>query len=85
MLPAAVHVQMPVGLAVKQPPNVVSKPTGMLNPVMAAVPLMLKYGPEGVMALAAEATVPVWTQLAGFESGLRQPGAQVSVNAEQVH
>src|SRR5262245_54729735 len=85
MLPAVVQVHFPVGLPVKHPPRVVSNPTGILKPVIAAVPLMLKYGPDGVIALAADATVPVCIQVAGAESGFDHPGAHVPVCAEHNH
>ena len=38
-----------------------------------------------VTAPAADATVPVWIQVAGADSGFDQPGAQVPVCAEQSH
>jgi len=58
MLPAAVQVQIPVGLAVKHPPSDELNPMGKVNVAIAVVPLMLKYGPDGVMVVP-EATVPV--------------------------
>ena len=74
MLPAVVQVKAPSGMIVNDPP---AKPTGMVKPVIAAVPVTWKRGPLGRMAPAAEATAAVMPLI---ELGLFQPGTQTPVS-----
>jgi len=86
MLLAVVVVKIPVGLIQNLPPPkaVALKPTGMLNPVIAAVPLTSNRGHEGVIKPAAEATVVV--DLGDWPArGLSQLGTHVLVIVEQSH